>query len=52
MNETWQRRTLLIAAAWNLVGGVTALLDPPKHFTQLFATSLALFAGGVGTEPS
>jgi hypothetical protein len=42
MNETWQRRTLLIAAAWNLVGGVTALIDPAKHFSQLFTTSLDL----------
>ena len=42
MKEVWQRRVLLIAAAWNLVGGISALLDPSKHFGQLFTASLDL----------
>ncbi|HEU4724078.1 MAG TPA: hypothetical protein VFU59_02145 [Candidatus Eisenbacteria bacterium] len=45
MNDAWQRRLLLVAATWNIVGGITALLDPGKHFAQLFTTALDL------TEP-
>lgn len=44
MNEGWQKRLLLVAALWNLLGGITALLDPSKHFAQLFTTSLDLSA--------
>ncbi|MES1168480.1 MAG: hypothetical protein ABUL61_04855 [Oleiharenicola lentus] len=40
--ETWVRRLLVIAAAWNLIGGASALLDPAKQFAQLFTASLDL----------
>jgi hypothetical protein len=42
MNEAWQRRVLWIAAAWNVLGGVSALVDPGKHFAQLYTASLNL----------
>ena len=42
MNEGWQKRLLLVAATWNMLGGITALVNPAKRF--------ALFAGGSGTN--
>lgn len=42
MTEVWQKRVLWIAAAWNVLGGVSALIDPAKHFAQLYTTSLNL----------
>ena len=42
MNETWLRRLLFAAAAWNIVGGGSALLDPAQHFAALYAVSLSL----------
>jgi hypothetical protein len=42
MNDFWQRRLLIVAAGWNVLGGASALFDPPRHFTQLFTESLSL----------
>lgn len=42
MNDFWQKRVLIVAAGWNLLGGSSALLDPPRHFAQLFTESLSL----------
>jgi hypothetical protein len=42
MTEVWQKRVLWIAAAWNVLGGVSALVDPAKHFEQLYTSSLNL----------
>ncbi|MFO1447483.1 MAG: hypothetical protein U1F61_04950 [Opitutaceae bacterium] len=40
--DAWPRVTLLAAASWNIVGGIGALLDPAKHFAQLFHDRLSL----------
>ena len=40
--ESWNRRVLYLAGAWNVFGGTGALLDPTKHFAQLYSASLAL----------
>jgi hypothetical protein len=32
MSESWQKRLLIAAAAWNILGGIGALLDPAAHF--------------------
>lgn len=42
MNEFWQKRVLVIAAAWNVLGGTSALFDPARHFAQLYSASLSL----------
>ena len=42
MTKAWQKRLLLTAATWNLLGGITALLDPGRHIRQLFTVSLSL----------
>lgn len=42
MSETWIRRGLFLAGAWNIVGGGSALLDPARHFAQMFDGSLSL----------
>jgi len=42
MTEAWRRRGLYLAGAWNLVGGITALADPARHFAQLYGTALSL----------
>jgi hypothetical protein len=42
MNAVWIKRLLLVAAAWNVVGGVSSLLDPAQHFAQMYSTSLSL----------
>jgi hypothetical protein len=39
MNETWTRRLLTGAAAWNLIGGITSLLDPAGHYAQMYTTA-------------
>ena len=36
------RWVLYLAAAWNVLGGVLALLDPGKHFAQMYKGSLDL----------
>jgi hypothetical protein len=40
--ERVSRWILWLAAAWNVLGGVWALLDPAKHFTQMYKGSLDL----------
>lgn len=35
MNENWQRRVLIAAAAWNVVGGVAALLQQPGQIAWI-----------------
>ena len=42
MNEVTRRWILYVAAAWNVLGGVLALLDPAKHFSQAYSASLDL----------
>jgi hypothetical protein len=42
MNVVWIKRLLLVAAAWNVVGGVSSLLDPAQHIAQMYSTSLSL----------
>ena len=42
VSEMWIRRILYLAGAWNVLGGVTALADPMRHFAQLYGTSLSL----------
>ena len=42
MSETWVRRLLYVCGAWNILGGVTALVDPERHFAQLYRSSLAI----------
>jgi hypothetical protein len=42
MSEAWIRRGLYFAGAWNIVGGVTALADPSRHFAQMYEGSLSL----------
>lgn len=42
MTETWQRRALYVAGAWNLIGGASALADPAAHFAQFYSSSLSL----------
>lgn len=42
MSETWRRRILYVAGAWNVVGGVSALADPARHFAQLYGAALTL----------
>jgi hypothetical protein len=42
MNENWSKRFLFFAAAWNLFGGATALLDPAQHFAQMYTSALSL----------
>jgi hypothetical protein len=42
VSETWRRGGLYLAGAWNIVGGLTALADPARHFAQLYGTGLSL----------
>ena len=42
MTEAWTKRLLLAAAAWNILGGASALWDPAQHFAQLYTASLSL----------
>lgn len=42
MSEFWQRRLLIVAAAWNVLGGASALISPANHFAQLYSTALPL----------
>jgi len=42
MNEFWQKRILIVAAAWNVFGGTGALLNPANHFGSLYAGALSL----------
>jgi hypothetical protein len=40
--EKWTRRGLCLCAAWNLLGGGTALADPAAHFAQMYSGTLAM----------
>ena len=42
MSESWQKRLLIAAAAWNILGGLGALLDPAAHFAQMYRGPLDL----------
>ena len=42
MSELWQKRILVVAAAWNVLGGIGAVLDPSQHFAQMYRGSLNL----------
>src|SRR5262245_10809930 len=42
VSETWIRRALYFAGAWNIIGGVTALADPARHFAQMYEGALSL----------
>lgn len=42
MSESWQKRLLIVAAAWNLLGGASSLLDPANHFAQTYNGALDL----------
>ncbi|HUG23380.1 hypothetical protein [Piscinibacter sp.] len=42
MTESWTKRLLWVAAAWNILGGASALWDPAQHFAQLYTASLSL----------
>jgi hypothetical protein len=42
VNETWQRRALYVAGAWNIIGGVSALASPDAHFAQFYTSALSL----------
>ena len=42
MNETWIKRLLLAAAAWNITGAITSLADPANHFAQMYAVAPAV----------
>jgi len=42
MTERWKQAVLYVAASWNVLGGVSALLDPASHFRQLYFGALRL----------
>ena len=42
MNEFWQRRMLIVAAGWNILGGSSALYNPARHFEPMYTTTLSL----------
>ena len=42
VSEPWIRRALYFAGAWNIIGGITALADPARHFAQMYAGALSL----------
>jgi len=42
MTERWKKAALYIAGGWNVLGGVTALADPERHFSQLYRAALPL----------
>ena len=42
MSEAWQKRLLFVAAAWNVLGGASAVFDPAQHFAQMYTASLAM----------
>jgi len=42
MTRHWQKPMLLLAGAWNIAGGLSALFDPAKHFGQLYTVSLLM----------
>jgi hypothetical protein len=42
MGESWRRRVLYLAGAWNVLRGISALADPARHFDQLYNGALSL----------
>jgi hypothetical protein len=42
VTETWIRRLLYLAGAWNVIGGLSALINPAAHFAQMYTGALAL----------
>lgn len=42
MSARWTTRWLALAAAWNILGGLSALWDPGAHAGLLYTTTLAL----------
>ena len=42
MTEGWRQLVLSLAALWNLIGGIGALVDPKAHFAQLYTAQLSL----------
>ena len=42
MNASAIKWLLVVAAAWNILGGGSALLDSAGHFAQLYTASLSL----------
>jgi hypothetical protein len=46
VTDPWARRVLYAAGAYNVIGGVSAILDPASHFDQLY-TSAAGSAGAL-----
>ena len=39
MNDTWIRRLLVGAAAWNIAGGASSLSDPANHFARMYTVA-------------
>ena len=42
MSERWKKGILYVAGGWNVLGGMSALLAPYKHFDQLYNGALIL----------
>jgi Na+/serine symporter len=42
MSEGWRQLVLSLAALWNLICGIGALVDPRSHFAQLYTAQLSL----------
>lgn len=42
MKESWIRRALYFAAAWNILGAASALADPARHFVQMYTGTLSM----------
>ncbi len=42
MTEPAKRWILIVAAAWNIFGGASALFAPTQHFAQSYTTALSL----------
>jgi hypothetical protein len=41
-SAVWPKRLLIFAAAWNILGGIGALLDPVQHFQSMYSATLEL----------
>ena len=42
VSRNWPRGVLVAAAAWNILGGIGALVDPARHFAQMYHGALDL----------
>jgi hypothetical protein len=49
VTDPWARRLLYLAGAYNVIGGVSAIIDPASHFAQLY-TSAAGYAGALALD--